>query len=164
MPPSDEYPFVAIAAMASNRVIGRDGQLAWEPEDAPGELDWFREKTNGHVIIMGRTTYESIGRLLPGRESVILTRNPKYEVRGASIVHQLDKVTLARFPGKTLFIIGGEQVYRAALPSCHRVLLTTLHQSFPGDAYFPEFERDFLPPTELRKTSQYTIWQYDRLP
>jgi dihydrofolate reductase len=127
-----------IAAMAENRVIGADNRLPWH---LPEDLKHFRKLTSGHPVILGRKTYESIGRLLPNRTNVIVTRNPAYRVEGAVIVGSLDEAIAAatRAPGgDEVFVIGGAEIYALALPRADRIYLTEVHQHVEGDAYFPE--------------------------
>ena len=124
-----------IVAMDRARAIGSAGRLPWH---IPADLKRFRALTTGHHIVMGRKTYESIGRLLPGRTSVIVTRNPDYAVPGALVAHSVEEA-LTRCAGETeIFVIGGAQVYREALPLAHRLYLTEVDGTFPADTWFPE--------------------------
>lgn len=129
----------AIVAMASNRVIGHHNQLPWH---LPADLKHFKEITTGHAILMGRKTHESIGRPLPNRINIILTRDPHYQANGCHVVTQLDDAlkTAANHAASEIFIIGGAQVYTQLLPQTHRIYLTKIHQAFDGDTYFPELK------------------------
>ena len=121
--------------MDRSRAIGNAGKLPWH---IPADLKRFRALTTGHHIVMGRKTYESIGRLLPGRTSVIVTRNPGFAVPGAIVAHSVEEA-LTRCAGDTeIFVIGGAQVYREALPLAHRLYLTEVKGAFPADTWFPE--------------------------
>ena len=123
-----------IVAMARNRVIGRGGRLPWR---LPADQQRFKALTMGHHIVMGRKTWESIGRPLPGRESVVVTRNKAYQAAGATVVGSLaEALALARGDPET-FVIGGEELYREALPLAERIYLTELEDDYPGDAFFP---------------------------
>ncbi len=123
-----------IVAMGRNRVIGRDGKLPWR---LSADLKRFKALTMGHHIIMGRKTWESIGRPLPGRTSVVVTRSPAYVAAGATVVDSLPgALTLAREDAE-VFVIGGGQMYREALPLADRIYLTELQAEYPGDAFFP---------------------------
>lgn len=124
-----------IAAMASNRVIGRDGKLPWR---LPADLKRFKALTTGHVCIMGRRTFESDSGLLPNRTTVILTSDRGYRVDGARVCHSLDEaLTPYRKTREEVFICGGTRVYADAMPLADRLYLTVIHQPFAGDTYFP---------------------------
>lgn len=126
-----------IVAMAKNRVIGADGKIPWH---LPNELQLFKSVTMGHHIVMGRKTWESIGRLLPGRTTVIVTRQKDYAAPGAIVVNALDEA-LARCAGDSeIFVIGGGELYRAALPMADRLYLTVVDAEPAGDTRMPEFE------------------------
>jgi dihydrofolate reductase len=124
--------------MARNRVIGRDNAMPWH---LPSELQRFRRITTGHHIVMGRRTFESIGRLLPGRTSVIVTRNPAYTVEGAIVVHSLDAALRACAGDEEPFVIGGAQLFAEALPLARRIHLTTIDADIDGDVLMPAFDR-----------------------
>jgi dihydrofolate reductase len=120
--------------MAKNRVIGRDGALPWH---LPEDLKRFRQLTMGHHIVMGRKTWESLGRLLPGRHHVIVSRSPGYAVPGATVAGSVDAAIAACGGDDEVFVIGGGEIYALALPVADRILLTEIEQDFDGDAYFP---------------------------
>jgi dihydrofolate reductase len=128
-----------IAAVADNGVIGRDGRLPWH---LPADLRRFRELTTGHHVIMGRRTHESIGRPLPGRTNVVLSRNPAYRPDGCRVVASLEAaLEIARTAGDDeVFVIGGSDVFEAALPAADRIYLTRVHASIPGDVAFPALD------------------------
>lgn len=130
----------AIVAMASNRVIGNRGDIPWK---IPGEQKMFKEITMGHTVIMGRKTYESIGRPLPGRTNVVITRQSGYQADGCIVVHDLGNA-LQSCPAdeNEAFICGGGQLYREAMPETDRIYLTLLHREVEGDTFFPEIPRD----------------------
>jgi dihydrofolate reductase len=124
-----------IVAVSHNGVIGRRGELPWK---LSADLQRFKRLTMGHHIVMGRKTFESIGRLLPGRTSVIVTRQPEYHFAGAVVVHSLaDAISLAEGDDE-LFVIGGGEIYQEALPLAARIYLTRVHVDVEGDAFFPE--------------------------
>ncbi|MCZ6792762.1 MAG: dihydrofolate reductase [Planctomycetota bacterium] len=126
-----------ILAVSENGVIGRAGDLPWH---LPADLRRFKALTMGHPIVMGRRTYESVGRLLPGRTTVVLSRDPGYEVEGAVMARSLDDA-LERLSGEEeVFIVGGEAVFREALPRARRLYLTRVHARVEGDVFFPEDE------------------------
>ena len=129
-----------IAAMSLNRVIGKNNQIPWH---IPGEQQRFKQITWGHAIIMGRKTHESIGRALPGRTNIIITRQQNYSAPGCIVVHSLE-AALKNCPSNETeaFIIGGEQIFRLALPIVNRIYLTIIQKEIDGDAFFPEFSRN----------------------
>ncbi len=126
---------ILIAAMAANRVIGRDNTIPWH---LPGDLARFRTTTMGHPLIMGRRTFESIGRPLPGRSNIVLSRDRDLILPGCLVVHSLDQALEACRGRDRAFIIGGEQLYRDALPLADEIILTVLEREVEGDTFFPE--------------------------
>jgi dihydrofolate reductase len=126
-----------IVAMAKNRVIGNDNSIPWR---LPNELQLFKKLTMGHHIVMGRKTYESIARLLPGRTTVIVTRQPDYRVEGATVVHSLEAALASAGDDEEIFVIGGAELYRAALPVADRIYLTTVDAAPEGDTCMPDFD------------------------
>jgi dihydrofolate reductase len=126
-----------IVAMAKNRVIGADNKIPWH---LPNELKLFKSLTMGHHIIMGRKTYESIGRLLPGRTTVIVTRQREYAVAGAVVAHSIDEALAACKGDAEVFVIGGADLFRVTLPVADRLYLTTVDAEPAGDVYMPELE------------------------
>jgi dihydrofolate reductase len=125
--------------MARNRVIGRNGKLPWH---LSADLKRFKALTMGHHIIMGRNTWESIGRLLPGRISVIVTRNHAYVAPGAIVVASLAAALRVAADDAEAFVIGGGALYREALPLANRIYLTELPGEYPGDVFFPPLTPD----------------------
>jgi dihydrofolate reductase len=129
-----------IAAMADNRVIGRDNEIPW---NLPADMRRFRSITMGHPVIMGRKTFESIGRPLPGRKTVILTRHPDYRAEGCVVVHSLRDAFQECADADEVFICGGGELYREALPLASRIYLTVVHREVAGDTFFPEIPDEF---------------------
>lgn len=148
----------AIAAMAENRVIGRAGALPWHhPED----LKFFKRTTLGHPVLMGRTTYESIGRPLPGRLNLVLSRTlPK--TPGVTVLRCLEDLPAACAGADRVFVIGGAQLYAALLPRCEELYLTLVRENPEGDAFMPPFESLFGPPEILGETSGLVFQRYRR--
>ena len=133
-------PISLIAAMAKNRVIGRDNQIPWK---IPGEQKLFRRYTEGHTIVMGRKTYESIGRPLPMRTNVVLTRSKNFHPPGCEVINDFS-IILENARKKDIFVIGGEKIFELFLPYTDSIYLSILQQEFEGDAFFPEFpEADY---------------------
>ena len=128
-----------VVAVAENGVIGRDGELPWH---LPADLQHFKRSTLGKPILMGRKTHESIGRALPGRLNLVLTRQADYSAPGCEIVHSLDEAEIrAAADGATeLMVIGGAGLYREALARAQRILLTRVHADFDGDTRLPEID------------------------
>lgn len=126
-----------IAAVSRNGVIGRHNTLPWH---LPEDLKRFRALTMGHPIIMGRRTYESLGRLLPGRQTVIVSRNPAYRVEGARVVATLPQALEVCARDAEAFVIGGAQLYQEALPLADRLYLTRIEADVEGDAFFPAYD------------------------
>jgi dihydrofolate reductase len=124
-----------IAAMGSNRVIGRCGELPWK---LPVDLERFRVITTGHSVIMGRKTYESIGRPLPNRRNIVITRQPGYHAEGSVVVSRLQQALDLAGGEDEVFICGGGEIYLEALPLADRLYLTILATDFEGDTRFPE--------------------------
>jgi dihydrofolate reductase len=133
-----------IVAVAENHVIGNNNQLIWH---LPNDLKQFRRLTTGHCIIMGRKTFDSIGKPLPNRTSVIISRNPAFKIEGCITVDSLENAILEtrKFETEEAFIIGGAEIYRLSLPFVDKIYLTEVHHSFEGDTVFPEIDK--------------TIWQ-----
>ena len=140
MTPVDDTPpaFALIAAVARNGVIGANNALPWR---LPADLKHFRSLTTGHTIVMGRKTWESLGRPLPERQNVVVTRSPHYTAPGALVVASLDAALAAAALPAPVFCIGGGELYRAALPRADALYLTEIHRDFAGDATFPAIDR-----------------------
>jgi dihydrofolate reductase len=131
-----------IVAMANNRVIGANNRIPWY---VPGEQKLFKQITTGHHIVMGRKTYESIGRLLPGRTTVIVTRQRDYTVPGAIIAHSLHDAINAAARDDEIFVIGGAELFREALPIADRIHLSIVDLEPDGDVRMPDIdERDWV--------------------
>jgi len=125
-----------VVAYARNRVIGHDNQLPWR---LSGDLRHFRQTTMGLPIVMGRKTWESLGRALPGRHNIVMTRNPAFAADGATVVLSLDDALHAAATD-TVCIIGGAQLYAQALPLAHEIIATEVHAEVDGDAFFPALD------------------------
>lgn len=118
-------------------VIGKDNKLPWH---IPEDLAYFKKHTVGKGMVMGRNTYESIGRPLPKRRNIIVTRNVDYQAEGADVVHSIDDaIRLAEEVHEEVMIIGGEQIFRSVLPIADRLYITLIHKNYEGDTYFPEY-------------------------
>ncbi|WP_071394471.1 dihydrofolate reductase [Bacillus tuaregi] len=125
-----------IVAMDQNRVIGKDNQLPWH---LPADLKFFKKVTMGHPIVMGRNTYESIGKPLPGRDNIIVTRNQDYSQDGCTVIHSIEDLKQFADDDEEVFIIGGAELFNATFPLAKRLYITKIKDTFAGDTYFPEF-------------------------
>jgi dihydrofolate reductase len=148
---------IAIAAMARNRAIGHEGRIPWH---LPADLKFFKRTTLGHVIVMGRKTFDSLGRPLPGRENVVLSRHP-LDVPGVRRAASLDEIAEPA-DGRKLFVIGGAEIYRTLLPRCDEVLLTVVNLTPQADTFLPEFEADFELAEVLEANAEMEIRRYVR--
>lgn len=127
-----------IAAIADNGVIGRDNTLPWH---LPADLKYFKQVTLGHPIIMGRKNYADIGRPLPGRHNIILSRDLSYQAEGCTVVHSKEEALVAAGDADEVFVIGGAEIYRLFLPLANRILITQVHIDAEGDIRFPGYDR-----------------------
>lgn len=128
-----------VVAMGKNRVIGKDNSLPWE---MPADMKRFKELTTGKPIIMGRKTFESIGRPLPNRINILLTRDKNYKAKSCIVVHSIDGALKAAEGNEEVMVIGGAQIYKEFLPKANKIYLTIIDNDFEGDAYFPEYSED----------------------
>lgn len=127
-----------LVAKSDNNVIGQDNQLIWH---LPNDLKHFKEITTAHPIIMGRKTFESIGRILPNRTNIIITRNRNYSIENAKVAHSLNEaLELAKEIDENIFIIGGGKIYEQAIDFADILEVTEVHENFEGDTYFPEID------------------------
>ncbi len=143
--------FHAIAAMSENRVIGNHGKIPWH---LPEDFRWFKHKTMGSTLLMGRVTYQSIGRPLPGRKTVVLTQHtqiPNVETCSLFADYALKKTD------ELCWVCGGAQIYHWSLDFCRYLYLTRVKGTFDGDAYLPEFEDSFILEQEIHETAQFRI-------
>ena len=155
-----------IAALARNRVIGKDNRMPWHISD---DLKRFKALTLGHTVLMGRKTFQSIGKPLPGRDNIVITRSRAFAAPGCRPVHSLAEALAAVRGADEVFVIGGAQIYALALPLADRLQLTEVDAAIDGDAYFPGFERSAW--REVRRESRtaegpqglrYDFVTYDR--
>lgn len=127
-----------IVAMASNRTIGLNNTLPWR---IPADLQHFKKLTMGHHMIMGRKTFESIGRPLPGRTTIVVSRDRSLKIAGCIVAHSLPEAIAACEADPEIFIVGGAEIYAQALVSADRLYVTEIQQAVAGDAWFPDFEK-----------------------
>ena len=150
--------FKAIAAMSLNRVIGAGNRIPWH---LPEDFKWFKQTTTGHVIVMGRKTYESIGRPLPNRTTIVVTSSQE-KILGVEMLSDLGLLDpqgpLLR--GRKVFICGGAEIYRQMLPRCSELYLTLVKRVVEGDTFFPEFEDQFSLVAEVMDRPEFKILHY----
>jgi dihydrofolate reductase len=147
---------IAIAAMSPERVIGVGGKIPWH---ISADLKFFKRTTLGHVIVMGRKTFESLGNPLPGRENWVLSRTASFE--GARVFRHPSEI-IPPEDGREVFVIGGAELYSALLPRCDEILLTHVNRHVEGDTWFPEFESGFTAGELVEKGEGYEIRRYRR--
>ncbi|MFP4674184.1 MAG: dihydrofolate reductase [Opitutales bacterium] len=149
--------FKAIAAMSENRVIGHCGSIPWH---LPEDFKWFKKTTMGDILLMGRKTYASIGRPLPGRETIVLTKTASGlpGVRCVPDLETLDQIETE----KTIWVAGGATIYRLLLPRCAELYLTRVHRTVEGDTFFPSFEAAFQYTEALETKDAFTIERWVR--
>lgn len=147
--------FKAIVAMSLNRAIGKDNKLPWH---LPEDLKWFKKLTTGHVIIMGRKTWDSIGKPLPNRESIVVTRT---EIPGIRTVRNLSEIH-PNADAREYFIIGGAQLFREALPLCSDLFLTLVKREVAGDVFLGAFEDQFVLAETIQDSQEFSILHYTR--
>ena len=147
---------IAVVAMSTNRVIGADGKIPWH---IPEDLRWFKEVTMGGILLMGRVTYESIGKPLPGRTTVVLSRNRDLCIPGVEVIHSLDELRGVA-AGRPIFSVGGAEIFRITLPYCRALYLTEVKREMAGDRKFPVFEDLFRFSSVLRDTPDLRIVHY----
>jgi dihydrofolate reductase len=149
----------AIVAMTRKRVIGDGNRIPWRLQ---GEQRWFKEITMGHPILMGRKTFESIGKPLPGRRNLVVTRTGAFV--GVDLVRDLETFDPAPYEseGKELFVIGGAEIYSTLLGRCNAIYVTIVKKEYAGDTIFPEFEPQFEISETIGETPEYDIFFYKR--
>ena len=147
--------FKAIAAMSENRVIGNGNKIPWH---LPEDFKWFKKMTTGNIIVMGRKTFESIGKPLPNRETVVLSRG-QFQYPGVRTISDLSQIDPAK-EAREVFICGGAQIYEQALPLCSDLYLTLVKRTVDGDAFFPKFEGQFDPMEEILDCAEFKIVRY----
>ncbi len=157
-----------VVAAARNGVIGSDNRIPWH---LPDDLKYFRRITTGHHVVMGRKTFASIGKPLRDRENIVITRSRDFTATGITVVHSLDEaLELARRAGETeVFVIGGGEIYRQALPIAQRLYYTRVEADVPGNTYFPEpdqqwdLREDIHHPADERHVFSFRFQRYERV-
>lgn len=155
----DPIRLTAIVAMTPSRVIGRGGALPWH---LPEDLAFFKRTTSGHPVVMGRKTYESIGRPLPKRRNVVLTRDASWSAEGVEVIHRPEDLPCLPGIGGRVFVIGGAEVYAAFLSDIDEILVSQLHTEYDGDTRFPEFETRFPVCEVVESHDAFTVKRWSR--
>jgi dihydrofolate reductase len=149
----------AVVAMASNRIIGKDGGLPWR---LPGDLKWFKKLTLGHPVLMGRKTMESIGRPLPGRRNIVISRSLTAVPEGFEHAAGIDEALALVGGEEVASVIGGAEIYRAMMPRCSEVLLSYVYHPYEGDTELPEFESEFELVEVIHRDEDFELRRYGR--
>ena len=153
---------IIIVAVAKNNVIGRDGTLPWH---LPSDLQHFKKTTMGYPLIMGRKTYDSIGRPLPGRDNVVMTRNRELELPGCIVVHSMQEAIDHCGDEDKVFIIGGADIFRLAMPMTDTIIFTALEREVEGDVYLDPIDTDTFEIVDRKMCDEeepYQIIRYER--
>ena len=150
-----------LVAFDENRVIGKNNALIWH---LPADLKRFKALTTGHVIIMGRKTFESIGRPLPNRTTIVISRQHDLQIDGVILAHSVEEAILKAksLTREDIYIVGGAEIYALSLPVADQILVTQLHDIFEGDAFFPEISPEMWDVTEKERgvTDEQNAYQY----
>jgi dihydrofolate reductase len=154
------HTLIGIVAMTEDRIIGRDGTLPWH---LPDDLAFFKTTTSGHPIVMGRKTFDSIGRPLPKRQNIVLTRDKTWTHPGVDVIHTPEELTQLVTTPSVIYIIGGAEIYQAFFPHLQALLITHVKENHPGDTRFPEYYQDFPQTETLIEHPQFTVKRHSRI-
>ena len=159
--PTEPVRITLVAAVAANGVIGREGELPWR---LPGDLARVKQLTMGHVLVMGRRTYDSIGRPLPGRITVVVTRQPDWRAEGVLVADSVDAaLEIAARHDPEVFVFGGGEIYAAALPRADRLVMTWVEQEPAGDTTFPEVDWSQWREVGREAGEGFSVVEYERI-
>jgi dihydrofolate reductase len=137
--PSGDLGVNIIVAIGENRAIGKNNQLLWH---MPADLKFFKQTTSGNTVIMGRKTFDSVGRPLPNRRNIVITRNTDLKIEGVEVVNSLDEaLKITKTEENDVFIVGGAEIYKQAIAKTNKIFLTTVHHNFEADTFFPEINQ-----------------------
>lgn len=151
---------IGIVAMTAARVIGKQGTLPWH---LPADLAFFKKTTSGHAIVMGRKTFESIGRPLPKRQNIVLTRDRDWSHPGVTVIHRPEELARLLSANETAYIIGGAEIYQAFMPQTDSLLVTHVRHDYEGDTVFPAFEETFPIETVIEEAEDFVIKLHSRV-
>jgi len=155
--------YIIIVAIAQNGVIGRNGQLPWH---LPSDLKHFKKTTMNYPLIMGRKTFDSIGKPLPGRDNIVLTRDTSLTLPGCTVVHSIEEALEHCQDQEKVFIIGGADIFEICYPITDTIIVTALEREVPGDVYFPDIDPEKFKQTESIQydlEEPYSIIRYERV-
>lgn len=150
---------IAMVAMTSDRVIGKENDLPWH---LPEDLQLFKRTTSGHPIVMGRKTYDSIGRPLPKRQNIVITRDPSWSAEGVDVVHSPEAISQLELMHPEVYIIGGSEIYSLFLPYLDELLVSYVYENHDGDTRFPEFEHHFPGYEVVEKFTDFELRRYTK--
>ncbi|MFC0189439.1 dihydrofolate reductase [Fictibacillus aquaticus] len=148
-----------IAAMGSNRVIGKDNDIPWR---IPRDWEYVKKTTSGHTIILGRKNYDSIGRPLPGRRNIVMTRDMNVRIEGCEMAWSVEDIFQMCAEEEEIFIFGGEEIYKLFMTYAEKLYITKIHHAFKGDTFFPEWEENEWEEVSVEKgiTDQHNPYSY----
>lgn len=152
-----EKSIIGIVAMTEDRVIGNNGDLPW---DLPKDLQFFKKTTLNSPIVMGRKTYESIGRPLPKRRNIVLTRDPNWKKDGVEVINRVEDLDQIPDLNGKIFIIGGAEIYNIFLPLMDELIITNVIGKYEGDTYFPEYKDQFRKSMQVLKEDDFFVVKY----
>lgn len=150
---------IGIVAMTQDRVIGHAGTLPWH---LPDDLAFFKRTTSGHPIVMGRKTFDSIGRPLPKRKNIVLTRDQSWSHPGVLVIHDVSDLKNLTTEDEIVYVIGGAEIYQAFLPQTQELLITHVHGDHQGDTHFPEYAVDFPVTETVLEHAMFTVKRHLR--
>ncbi|GAB1462123.1 dihydrofolate reductase [Pedobacter sp.] len=142
---------IIVVAISANNAIGKNNELLWH---MPNDLKHFKNITSGGTVVMGRKTFDSVGRPLPNRRNIVITRQKDLQIDGVEVVNSLNSALELTSNEEKIFILGGAEIYKEALPLTHKIELTRVHQEFDADAFFPELDNE----------TWKEVWKEDHLP
>lgn len=148
-----------IVAKSENNVIGKNGELPWY---IPEDLQHFKKLTQGNTVIMGRKTYQSIGKSLPNRTNIVITRDRKFNCKDCIVVNTIKEAIRKSDRDKEIFIIGGGEIYKKSIIFADKIYLTQIHQTIDGDTYFPEIDISIWEEIERENNEGYSFLTYKR--
>ena len=155
-----------VVAIGQNNVMGKDNAIPWH---IPADLKFFKKVTMGHPIVMGRKTYDSIGKPLPGRENIIMTRNQNYAQEGCTVIHTIEELLKLEEKNEEVCVIGGAEIFKITFPHADRLYLTKINHEFEGDTFFPDFDEsewkiisEEKGPKDEKNPYDYTFFIYER--
>lgn len=151
--------FTGVVAMAADRAIGLNGTMPWK---LPEDLKLFKRLTLGHPILMGRKTWDSLGRPLPGRQNIVLTKDPHFNAPGAIVIHDIEELHQLELQSNDIMVIGGAQIYKLMLPYMRGIYVSEVTGEWSADTYFPEFRDQFPHREELEQFEDFISTLYSR--